>query len=395
MPNRQDIIDDLIVKHLQERLTVDEQVQLDQWLSISTENKLLFERLTDQQYVSGELEKLYAFDEEKGWNNLKQQFPFEEERKPSPSTKLRMFGWRRIAVAASVLLAVGLGSYFMFFNKTTKQEEFVATTGPIDIIAPKANRAMITLSNGQQVYLDSAVNGKLLQQNGVEIVKLADGKIIYKGSADEVEYNTLSNPRGSRVIDITLGDGSQVWLNAGSSITYPVAFIGNERKVSLTGEAYFEVTHNSAMPFKVSKGKVEIVVLGTHFNVNTYDDEDDIKVTLLEGSVSVSNGIRNSLLKPGEQAKINSDVNIVSGVDIGEVMAWKEGYFKFSRANIKTIMRQLARWYDLDVQFEGQITEREFGGEMERSLPLSGMLRLLEKGNVHFRVEGKKIVVIP
>lgn len=306
---------------------------------------------------------------------------------------------RRIAVAASIILALGLGSYFFFLNKDRSQGEEPMTVVPGDVKAPETNRAMITLANGQRVYLDSVGNGQLAVQGNVKLLKLANGQIAYQTAGGEIikelQYNTLSNPRGSKVIDMTLADGSQVWLNAGSSITYPVAFVGDERKVAVNGEAYFEVAHNTAMPFKVVKGDVEVEVLGTHFNVNAYDDEADIKVTLLEGSVKVHKGKEVGLLKPGQQVQISNELKFAGTVDVDEVMAWKEGYFKFSRADIKTIMRQLARWYDLDVQYEGPVSQREFGGEMERDLPLSGMLRLLEKSNVHFKMDGKKIIVLP
>ena len=192
--------------------------------------------------------------------------------------------------AASIILLLSTGTYFLVFNKSEKSTEIVKKVLPNDVKAPETNRASITLANGQKVYLDSAVNGTLAMQGNVKLIKLANGQIAYQTTSGEtiieIKHNTLENPRGSKVIDMTLTDGSKVWLNAGSSLTYPVAFAGKERKVSITGEAYFEVAHNTAMPFKVSKDEMEVTVLGTHFNVNTY--EDDTMARLAGGEIRSS-----------------------------------------------------------------------------------------------------------
>ena len=266
MTNRPDIIDELIIKHLQGNLTNEEQAILEQWLDASEKNKLLFEQLSSQRYVSGEVEMLYAYDEEKGWSDIKQKFPFDTEKKADSSVKLRIFEWRRIAVAASILLMICVGSYFLFFGKKDEPTEIVKVPeNTNDVKAPSNNRAIITLANGKQVYVDSINNGQLFADGNVKVAKLANGQIVYQNANGEIvkepEYNTLSNPRGSTVIDMTLADGSRVWLNAGSSVTYPVVFTGNERKVTITGEAYFEVAHNPQQPFKVSKGEMEVTVL--------------------------------------------------------------------------------------------------------------------------------------
>src|SRR5258705_7986378 len=233
----------------------------------------------------------------------------------------------QLAVAASILLAVGLGSYFLFFDKG-KQKEIVKADNTItnDVQAPKVTKALITTADGKIITIDSLTS---FSQGNVKIVKTVDGKIVYSGAASEVSYNTLTNPTGSKVIDMTLTDGSRVWLNAGSSVTYPVSFTANERKVKITGEAYFEVQHDANKPFIVSKGETSVQVLGTHFNVNAYDDEDNIKVTLLEGSVKVSTmyDVRGTMLRPGQQAQIATDIKVAGNVDLDEVMAWKNGLF--------------------------------------------------------------------
>lgn len=303
----------------------------------------------------------------------------------------------KVAVAASILLVLVTG-YWLVDNKMPDDVRH-ATAKLNDIKAPATNLATITLTDGRKVYLDSAANGTLVTAGNMQIVKLADGKIAYSqgsaASSQEMVYNTLSNPRGSKAIDIILADGSHVWLNAGSSVTFPLVFTGRERRVSITGEAYFEVTHNTK-PFYVSKGNVDVQVLGTQFNVNAYDDENNIKVTLLEGSVKTSmiNG-ESSILKPGEQAQVAAGIKVMKGVDTEQVMAWKNGKFSFNNTDIKTIMREIMRWYDVDVIYEGDISDRYFTADISRDKNLASMLKIFELNKIHFRIEGKKLIVMP
>lgn len=302
----------------------------------------------------------------------------------------------KMTAAASILLLVGLGSYLIFFNRN-KQEEIAKTIETAkDVKAPESNRAMITLADGRKVYLDSAMNGELAFQGNVKLVKLANGQIAYQTAsgeiAKELQFNTLNNPRGSKVIDMQLSDGSHVWLNAGSSVTFPIAFVGNERKVSVTGEAYFEISHDKTKPFIVSaNNKADVTVLGTHFNVNAYDDEATLKVTLLEGSISVNN----TIIKPGQQAQVSSDIKVVNKVDLAEVMAWKNGNFKFTRTDLKVIMREIGRWYDVEVSYEGNIPVQLYNIGVPRTANVSEVLRGLEFTGAHFSIEGKKIIVRP
>jgi transmembrane sensor len=318
----------------------------------------------------------------------------------------RLTIWKRVAVAAS-LVGVLMVGYWLIKDKTTDDGQQTTVVKVNDVSAPDKNRASIKLADGRIVYLDSMGNGELAMVNGIKINKTEDGKIEYSGGSSvvggELQYNTLSNPRGSKVINMTLVDGSKVWLNAGSSITYPVAFVGNERKVDVTGEAYFEIQSSVVSgesgvkrPFIVSKGDVSVTVLGTHFNVNAYDDESAIRVTLLEGKVNVSTkyDVRGTMIKPGEQASVvNRETSVVRGVNIEQVMAWKNGRFEFKGTNIETIMRQVEKWYDVDVQFEDKINYN-FVADINRDVPVSELLRLLELTNlVHFKVEGNKIIV--
>lgn len=324
--------------------------------------------------------------------------------KPAP---VRRLVWRSIAIAASILLVLGWGSYLLFFNKPPEKADVARVINEVN--APETNRAVIMLADGQKIYLDSAGNGQLAAQNNVKLVKLANGKIVYavaqSNTGEAVQYNTLLNPRGSRIIDMELSDGTHIWLNAGSSVTYPVVFAGNERKVTITGEAYFEVApmhlaSGNKMPFKVLiPGGAEVEVLGTHFNINAYENEESINTTLLEGSVKLSSMANGqwSILKPGEQAvlKANSPLTIHHSPDVSQVMAWKNGLFNFNGMKLQEVMRQLERWYDIEVVYEKGVPNITFGGKITKNVSLKGLLIGLEKSEVHFRLEGRKLIVLP
>jgi ferric-dicitrate binding protein FerR (iron transport regulator) len=307
----------------------------------------------------------------------------------------RGFYWLRI-VAAVFILSLGVGSYF-FFNRNAAPHFAISPIKAVqDIAAPTSAHAVITLINGKQITLDSAVDGLLTLQENVQTIKLSDGAIAYSGAATQLFYNTLSNPRGSQPIRIRLADRSMVWLNAESSLRYPVAFTGNERKVEITGEAYFEISHNVPLPFVVQKGNMKVNVLGTHFNVSAYDNEGEIKVTLLEGRVKVDKGTNEQLLSSGEQARLSPDDRIIrnKNADIRQVMAWKEGLFKFKDTNIEAIMRQVSRWYDVEIQYRGDFSNLNFGGTISRKANVSELLKLLEATeSVRFIIEGRKIIV--
>jgi len=303
--------------------------------------------------------------------------------------------------AASIIFAVGIGSYFLFFNKAVKRIEVSKTVVPNDVKAPENNKATIKTTDGQIIYLDSAANGTLMNQGNVSLVKLADGKIVYqKGDALtplSVIYNTLTNPRGSRVIDMTFEDGSRIWLNAGSSVTYPVIFVGNERKISITGEAYFEVAHDAIKKFIVEANGIIVEDVGTAFNINAYNNEPVLKTTLVTGEINVIkyNVVKN--LVPGQQAIIDKsgNISVIKNADVELAVAWKNGFTRFKSADLGIIMRQLERWYDIDVMFEAGISGRSFTGGLSSSSNLSEVLKILEFSNIHFKLEGRRLTVIP
>lgn len=324
--------------------------------------------------------------------------------KNQTSRPLFLLWWKRVAVAASIILVLGLGVYFGFFNAGNKDEKpSTEISKTNDVEPPQTNRAMITLIDGSTVYLDSTGDGPLAMQGNIKLVKLANGKISYEATSPQplsegegLRYNTLSNPRGSKVIDMVLADGSHVWLNAGSSVTYPVVFAGNERKIAITGEAYFEVSGDKSRPFKVSKGDMTVEVLGTHFNVNAYDDEKDIKVTLLEGSVRISRDQKVLRIKPGQQALVTVDnITLNNNPGLEAVMAWKNGRFEFVDTDIEQVMREISRWYDLEVIYEAIPGNAIVAGGISRSADVSKVLKILETSEaIRFRIEGKKVYVI-
>jgi len=329
--------------------------------------------------------------------------PFKQARK-----------WKRIAAAASIVLILGIGSYFFFLNKQQKKIAKVEQKYNNDI-APGKNGAILKLSGGQEIVLDSAANGNLAQQSNIRIVKNGN-EVTYvidpSAGNSEVAYNEMRTPKG-RQFQLVLSDGSKVRLNAASSIKFPTSFEGSERKVEVTGEVYFEVTHDAKQPFVVITNGTEIHDLGTEFNVNAYSDEEKIKITLVKGSVKVASpgpGVPRSTrddktgvtLKPGQQAQIDGrDPSLRSGLrvvnaDIEEAIAWKNGNFIFQGSNIQSVMRQLARWYDVEVKYEGSIPTDEFVGDITRSRysNISQILEILEKTKtVRFEINGRTVTV--
>lgn len=304
--------------------------------------------------------------------------------------------WRWMA-AAGILLLVACAAFFWpnraDLPQLTQHDRFK------NEVPAGGNKAMLTLGDGTVIELDSAANGVLTTQGRVRVVKLANGQLSYEleGSAEGVVlYNTMRTPRGGEY-RLTLPDGTTVWLNAASAITYPTTFTGAVRDVKISGEAYFEVAKDAERPFIVEAGTMKVEVLGTHFNINAYAGEPVIKTTLLEGAVKVLSDGREDMLQPGQQARLGRDggMKVVDDVDLDEVIAWKNGYFLFMDADMPAVMRQLENWYDVTVSYEeGFVPRRSFGGGIQRSLPLSKVLTILEENNVKFRVEGKNITVL-
>jgi ferric-dicitrate binding protein FerR (iron transport regulator) len=318
----------------------------------------------------------------------------------SENKKSRLIPLRRIAIAASViglLLISGLLLTDKIGKKETAKSEINSRRFKDDVL-PGSDKATLTLADGSTILLDEARNGTIAQQGNSKIIKLG-GRLSYDPSnktSKEIVYNTISTPKGGQY-QLELPDGSQVWLNATSSIHFPTSFMGTERRIEITGEAYFEIAKDPNMPFIVTVNNAEVQVLGTHFNVNAYDDEDNIKTTLLEGSVKFVNDANINILKPGQQAQLTKEgiTKVVSNVDVDEVVAWKNGMFDFENAGIETVMRQLSRWYDVEIEYKGE-TDDLFIAELRRNIKLSDALKALElTGKVKFDIQGKKIIVMP
>ncbi|BAV07738.1 FecR family protein [Filimonas lacunae] len=307
---------------------------------------------------------------------------------------------RAVAVAAASLLAVA-GTYIL-----VKQLHAPATTSSTAAITPAVkqdvqpgkNRAVLTLANGQQIVLDDAGKGNVAAQGNTQIIKLDDGKLAYNADkklpGGNSGFNTITTPRGGVYI-IQLPDKSMVYLNSASSLRFPVAFTGKERIVEMTGEAYFEVAKNSSQPFQVKAGLHTVQVLGTNFNISAYPEEL-VSTTLLQGLVRVTNGDVTQQLVPGTQAQSNGPgITLVKHPDLADVMAWKEGVFRFNETTIDDIMKQLARWYDIEVVYAANRKPSEhFMGTIQRNVPLSQVLHLLElTGSIHFTIQGKTVMV--
>ncbi|MEP6749538.1 MAG: FecR domain-containing protein [Bacteroidota bacterium] len=325
--------------------------------------------------------------------------------RPIEYIKVKRLPWRRFAsIAAAVLILLGSTTAIWLMVRKTPAinlslSKVKTPASHQNDLLPGGNKATLTLSNGSVISLDDAQTGKIALQGNALINKSANGQLVYKileSKPAEIAFNTLTTPRGGQ-FKLVLPDGSEVWLNAASSIKYPASFTGDERKVEISGEAYFEIAHNPAKPFIVGVNGMEVKVLGTHFNINAYSDESVIKTSLLQGSITLHKGGNTVALQPGQQAQLtrDADVKVVNDVDMEEVVAWKNGYFSFNRADLQSVMRQIARWYDVEISYEGKIPERLFGGKIDRNSNASEVLKILEESKVHFSIEDKKITVKP
>ncbi|MFT3932557.1 MAG: FecR domain-containing protein [Chitinophagaceae bacterium] len=313
--------------------------------------------------------------------------------------KTSFYRSKKLIAAAFILAFVGAGIYFLMNRPQTPAPVLAAhKKGEYkNDVLPGRQKATLTLGNGTVIDLDSAQNGALAQQGSSHIIKL-NGKIDYqqaqKGSAD-VLFNTIATPKGGQY-QVMLPDGSMVWLNAASSIYFPTAFIGSERRVKISGEAYFEVAKDKSKPFIVESGSSEVKVLGTHFNVMAYNDEERMETTLLEGAVAFSNNNRTLMLQPGEQSKLMKDGRLekANNADADEILAWKNGMFHFENADIYAVMRQLSRWYDVNVEYRATPGKEGYFLEMPRASKLSSILKVLElTSNIHLEIEGNKIII--
>jgi ferric-dicitrate binding protein FerR (iron transport regulator) len=322
----------------------------------------------------------------------------ESDRKPSEiipvHIPVRRMSW--LKYAAAIFVICGVGAYWWMAKRNPKDSFANNTTESLAQIKPGGDRAVLTLADGRTINLDSAANGNIANQGSVQVRKLTNGQIAYNisGTRDEkVLWNKINTPKGGQY-QLTLPDGTKVWLNAASSLRFPTTFSGNERRVDLTGEGYFEVAHSADKPFYVSVGSTEVKVLGTQFNVMAYDDEEAKQITLLQGSVVVNEASQATKLMPGQQARVAAGINVADNVDLEQVVAWKNGTFVFGESmSVEEAMRQIARWYDVDVVFRHK-ANGHIGGSVPRNANISDVLKILElTGVVKFEVVGRKVIV--
>ncbi|QEC78911.1 FecR family protein [Mucilaginibacter ginsenosidivorax] len=378
-----------------DKLSPNEQEDLLDWFRESEDSLVLYNELKNRKHVIENLNELNAqYNTEKAIHQVFAALGINDGNKFRYRNRFRF--QKAIAAAAAILIFIG-GGIFLFrqsSHNAGKQEALLNSSKEIT----NHNKAILTLANGSKVILDSAKNGQVSKQGNATIIKQNGNLLYHKGVGDDpVVYNTLTTPKGGQ-FHIVLPDGSNVWLNAASSITYPTVFKGNERRIRLTGEAYFEVTHNRLRPFIVSSGSTAIKVLGTKFNVMAYSDEAQRRTTLVEGRVDVSNGISHQIIRPGQQAITSNrspSVIIDDKADIEEALAWREGFFKFKNTDIKTIMREVSRWYDIDVEYTAPNLPDHFGGRIDRKIKIEDLIKLLEgNGIYHYRLVGRKLYVL-
>jgi len=372
----------LIIKKINNTLSPEEESVFNIWYNESEENRHYFAKVENNYQI--EMENINL---DIAWNAI--------DRKISPSKNRKQF--YRYAIAASVALLMGIGYFTVTKTTAIDSGKGSAQTEEGEVIK-NTNDIILTLSDGSKVILNDQKNGVVASQQSVVITKDKDGSIRYDENNDQhtgkPTYNTLITPNG-KTFQIALPDGTNVWMNAGSSLKYPTYFDGNERLVVLTGEAYFEVSHDAKMPFKVFSNGQQVEVLGTHFNIRAYENEPLLKTTLLEGKIKITESDNSSLVKPGQQVKVsltNHSMKIAE-VNTESAVAWKSRLFYFEDAKYDEIMREIERWYDVKVIYKGKIPDERFQGAIQKDLKLNQVLKMLESNDVHFKVSGKEVLV--
>lgn len=397
----------LFYRHFDSTATQDEQLELAELLQ-RYENDERFKVLMIEAWETLPAEKIFSdHQSEHLFQAIIDQVHLSQNTQHHESHTSKSFWdfpWKRLGFAASVLLALGYGLFFLKQKQNAKRTTPEVAAAPLsNDIAPGTSKAILTLDDGKNIILDNATEGLLATEDNVKVIKTGSDQLSYelssKGDLTKSSYNTLSTPRGGQY-KLVLPDGSKVWLNAASSIRYPTSFESQIRKVEIIGEAYFEINRltratGKKVPFIVEANGIKVEVLGTHFNINAYDDEEKIRTTLLEGTIKIHKGQSESLLKPGQQANVSpSSAKIqIQNVNPGQAVAWKNGFFQFHQASLEEIMRQLTKWYDVEVRYNGTITTRKFSGEIPREATLLQVLEILELSNVQLDIQGKEIII--
>ena len=384
----------LLDKYLTNSITESERDQL--FLMVQSNNYLSeLENIIDQQLITGDFEQEQS-------DQLQQLILKKINERIAAGTgrqhaRIVYMAWRRIAIAAAIVIVSVVGYWILTNRKESKPIAKAEVQSFKNDVEPGKYRAKLTLANGKTIIIGSSTARELANEGNTTILN-NNNQLIYepkKNSANEVLYNTLATARGE-TYSMVLSDGSKVWLNSLSSIRFPVMFTGKERRVEITGEAYFQIKHNTKMPFKLVANGVEVQDLGTEFNVNDYSDEPAIKTTLVSGRAKVIKGEKNHLLNPGQEVQIKQDELIfIENADVEQATAWKNGLFRFRHTDVGTVMREIDRWYNVDVNYEKTIPDEHLTGIVSREVSLVEVLKMLEVNGIHCRLNGSKLTVIP
>jgi transmembrane sensor len=415
-------ITSLIEKFLEEQLPPEEEKELNEWLGESEQNRVFFQQITDKSILREKLKIYKNVNSESIWQKTMQKIDGGKLINLYPDKKVYRIPYTKIAAAAAVILLISAGTWYYFGQPAQKQTAKTENTenntiSPVNNkIVPGSTKAILTLADGSTIDLNGVQNGELTKQGQTQVTK-TDGRLIYNREPNSNGpqnspnvYNTVSTPKGGEY-QITLPDGSKVWLNAASSLRFPIAFAGNERIVELTGEAYFEVNHqnqtvtgtstqkNTRTPFIVkmttpSGNLSEVEVLGTHFNVMAYAEENAVKTTLVEGKVKVTSGNSFKTIKPGEQAKLKDGDITVKNVDANEVVSWTKGFIPLGGPDLDYTMRQIGRWYDLKIIYNGKKPETPFGGKLSRTAEIKSVIKLLNVNKIKAELNEKARTIV-
>jgi ferric-dicitrate binding protein FerR (iron transport regulator) len=391
----------LIAGYIRDTLTVSEHDELDVWITESDHNMLLFEELTDETNLEKTFEWIKRINTQKALEKVQARILAEENSRKPVLKNIWVY------VAAASILAILISVVFEYQVKKKNPAPVESNVGKKDF-DPGKDRAILTLNDGSVINLDSVANGSFANGSGAAIQKINNGLISYQDNNEKpsaMNYNSLITPRGGQY-QLVLSDGTKVWLNAASSLRFPTSFPSHERRVELMGEAYFEVAKDPTRPFRVNilhssgrGGGGLVEVLGTHFNISAYIEDDTIKTTLLEGSVKVSQNEQAAItITPGQQAEISpksATIHVTRDIDTSQVIAWKNGLFHFNHTGLQNIMHQLSRWYNVDIDYTGSVAGKSFTGKIRRNAKASEVLAMLEYAGVHFKIEDKKIIVMP
>ncbi|MNK11833.1 fec operon regulator FecR [compost metagenome] len=389
-------IGQLVSKELTDQLSPEEQAELQGLINATEENRQVYEELLQEEKRNSLLEELSRFDGNAAFDRFTHKINPKTDNRP---TKL----WLRIAAAIAAIIALAFLFTHLFYKNASESTIGQGVKHTISDVAPGGNFATLKLADGRTISLKDQQNGTISKESGISISKTSDGQLVYtidqkdKSLAKE-SYNTITTPLGGQY-QVRLPDHSTVWLNAASSLTYATTLNKHgQRWVRLeSGEAYFEVAKDKAHPFIVSSSGQEVMVLGTHFNINSYANEGAIKTTLLEGSVKIQSSTGNKVLVPGQQAAVTKNQIKITPADTEAAIAWKNGLFVFNDADVPAIMRQISRWYNVEVQYSGAIPNNLISGGIARSSNLTTAMKMLEMVGIKYQLvqtgETKKIII--